>query len=112
LNKLLSQPEIEVDEAIGLVHVKGQPVKLSAQEYKIMRNMAAKVDHLVTRNELMEAAWDTANGVSDQTIDAAVCRLRNKLKDQGHYIETVKGRGFILHRAVLLNSTMDNQIFT
>lgn len=112
LNKLLSQPEIEVDENVGLVSVKGQSVKLSAQEYKIMRSMAAKVDHLVTRDDLMEAAWDTANGVSDQTIDAAVCRLRSKLKDQGHYIETVKGRGFILHRAVLLNSTTDNQIFT
>jgi len=104
LVRALAYPEIEVDDVMGMVRLNGREIKLSVQEYRIMRCLAASVERLVSRDDLIEAAWGAVDGVTEQMIDTAIYRLRKKLNDQGQYIETKTGRGFILHRAVLLRS--------
>ncbi len=103
LRKVLSRPEIEVDDTVKIVRAGGAEIHLSSQEFKIMRCLASRADQLVERDDLVESAWDALDGVSDQTIDTAIYRLRKKLGDQGQYLETKTGQGFILRRAVLLN---------
>lgn len=103
LRRILARPEIEVDETTGVVRLNGREIKLSRQEYKIMRCLAAKAEQLVSRDDLIDAAWEAMDGVTDQMIDTALYRLRKKLNDHGQYIETKTGRGFVLHRAVLLS---------
>lgn len=107
LSKILSGPEIEVDKRTGIVRANGKEVPLSIQEYKIMYCLTTKAEQLVTRDDLITAAWnevsDTSD-VTDQMIDNAIYRLRKKLGIQGQNIETKTGQGFILHRAILLNT--------
>jgi hypothetical protein len=107
LLKILSRPEIEVDDAVKMVRFSGQEIRLSTQEYKIMRCLAQNAEKLVTRSELIAAAWETLDGVTDQTIDTAVYRIRKKLNDPGNFIETKTGQGFILHQAILINTKKD-----
>ena len=99
---LAEPPEIEVHEATRQVLLRGRAVKISGQEYRIMRALAFTPGILVPRQHLIAVVWGAEEGVSDQTVDTAVYRLRKKLKDKGQYIETVAGQGFILHRAALI----------
>ena len=89
------------DDVLGQVRVRERPVKLSSQEYKIMYCLAKHSDELVTRDQLVELVWKTDQGVSDETVDTALYRLRKKIKDRGEFIETRAGRGYVLHRAIL-----------
>ncbi len=104
LRRLLAEPpEIEVDKARGQVRVRGRTIRLSVQEFHIMCCLAEGSGQLVNRERLVQTVWRTEQGVTDQTVDTAIYRLRRKIEDHGQYLETVAGQGFILHRAVLLN---------
>ena len=103
LGQLQTPVEIQIDRLHNKVSVLGNPVRLSPQEMRIMICLAEHSEQVVDREILVEAVWNTIHGVSDQTVDTAFYRLRAKLNDQGQYIQTIPGRGFILHRAILMN---------
>jgi DNA-binding winged helix-turn-helix (wHTH) protein len=103
LRARLAEPvEIEVNEKLGQVYVRGQAVMLSSQEYRIMLCLAGSAGKLVKREYLVAEVWGVGSGVSDEMVDTAFYRLRKKLHDSGQYLETNKpGHGFVLHRTVL-----------
>lgn len=73
-------------------------VKLSPLEQRILK---ALTDHNGTcdRETLVNSAWDTAQGVSDEAIAQAVRKLREKLENTPNnpiYLKTERGRGFKL----------------
>jgi hypothetical protein len=96
-------PEIEVDEQLRQVRLNGRPLQLSVQEYQIMRKLAEKAGTLVPREELIDAIWRTTEGVTDQTVDTAVYRLRKKLGNRSDLLRTIPGQGFILNGAILIS---------
>ena len=71
---------------------------LSAQQYRLLELL---VNHpgITTREEIVRAVWSDAAeiGVSEQSIDALVRRLRERLAelDPDHqYLVTMRGHGF------------------
>ena len=102
--QLVEPPELVIDPQNGQVWRHCQPVKLSAQEGRIVQYLAQHLGQLVSREQLIDAVWQTEEGVSDQMVDTAFYRLRRKIDSQGKCIETVPGRGFVLKRAVLLSN--------
>lgn len=106
LYTLLTEPvEIEIDDKANQVRCQNLILKLSPQEYRILYHLACRAGQLVEREELIDLVWTTEDGVNDQMLDAALYRLRKKMDDDGQYIETVPGRGFVLHRAKLITET-------
>ncbi|MGB6456599.1 MAG: response regulator transcription factor [Streptosporangiaceae bacterium] len=77
------------------VTVSGAEVMLTPKEFDILECLAADPGRVVTRQEILEAAWDAHWYGPTKVLDVHVASLRRKLGAAG-FIETVYGRGFRL----------------
>jgi DNA-binding response OmpR family regulator len=78
---------------------------LSVPQFRLLELLYERAGHVVTREDVIEWVWPgtSADGVSDQAIDALVRRLRERLEeaDPGQaYIATIRGHGFRLDNQV------------
>ena len=71
----------------------GQPVSLTAHEFKIVALLAGRPKRVFTKQQIYEAVW-----VEDKTISVHISNIRAKLRPSGTdgYIQTVWGIGFRL----------------
>jgi len=77
------------------VTVSGQEVALTPKEFDILECLATDPGRVVTRQEILESAWDAHWYGPTKVLDVHVAALRRKLGVPG-LIETVYGRGFRL----------------
>ena len=73
----------------------------SLPQYRLLELLYARNGEICTREDVIKSVWPDAqiDGVSEQSIDALVRRLRDRLaeSDADHqYIVTVRGHGFRL----------------
>ena len=81
------------------VHYANTPLVLTATEFGILRTLLERPGRVVSRDRLMDGAYDTHRIVSDRTIDSHVRRIRAKLAAAGaddDVIETIHGVGYRL----------------
>jgi DNA-binding response OmpR family regulator len=76
----------------------GQPVNLTAHEFKIVELLAGRPKRVFTKQQIYEAVWQEAYAVEDKTITVHISNIRAKLRPSGTdgYIQTVWGIGFKL----------------
>lgn len=91
---------LRIDTVAHQVYIAGRLLEpaLSAQQYRLLELMVS-APGVVGRDDIVRAVWsDVAEGgVSEQSIDALVRRLRERLAelDPDHqYIVTMRGHGF------------------
>lgn len=91
---------LRLDPVTHQVYVDGRQVEppLSAQQYRLL-DLLANTAGVVGRDDIIHAVWPDAviGGVSEQSIDALIRRLRERLTelDPEHaYIVTMRGHGF------------------
>lgn len=74
----------------------GQPLALSAMEYKMLHLFCENAGVVLTRQRLLERLWDAdENYVEEHTLTTFVSRLRGKIEAGGErYIKTVYGMGY------------------
>jgi hypothetical protein len=91
---------LRLDTAAHQVWVNGRLLEpaLSAQQYRLLE-LVTTTNGVVGREEIVRAVWADAaeGGVSEQSIDALVRRLRERLAeiDPDHqYLVTMRGHGF------------------
>jgi two-component system phosphate regulon response regulator PhoB len=85
---------LEIDVPRHSVTVEGQPVDLTALEFKLLYDLASRLGRVQTRDALLERVWGYAPGIETRTVDTHVKRLREKLGAARDYIETVRGVGY------------------
>ena len=75
----------------------GNPVKLSAQEFRLLALLIANQDRVYSRSTIEERLHRDALPNSN-TIEALVSRLRSKLASAGasDVIHTVRGLGYVI----------------
>jgi two-component system phosphate regulon response regulator PhoB len=83
------------------VTVKGEPVDLTASEFRIMLFLAKRPGWVFTRQQIVDAAqgddvFVSERFVTDRSVDVHMVSLRRKLGEAGSYIETVRGVGYRL----------------
>jgi DNA-binding response OmpR family regulator len=95
-----SEIGLRLDPTSHQVYVHGKPIEppLSAQQYRLLE-LAATVPGVIDRDEIVRAVWPDAveGAVSDQSIDALVRRLRERLAEadpEHQYLVTMRGHGF------------------
>lgn len=78
--------------------VGGQPVNLTAHEFKIVELLAGRPKRVFTKQQIYEAVWQEEYAVEDKTITVHISNIRAKLRPSGtdSYIQTVWGIGFKL----------------
>lgn len=75
----------------------GQPVALTAQEFKVLKFFIQNQDRVISREELLDEVWGYQSYPSTRTVDNHILRLRQKLeKDPSHplHFKTVHGAGY------------------
>ncbi|MCB9845731.1 MAG: response regulator transcription factor [Phycisphaeraceae bacterium] len=78
----------------------GAVVSLTEREAEVLRYLAENRGRAVSRDELLSRVWGIdPRGVQSRTVDMAVARLREHLRDDPAdpaVIVTVRGRGYML----------------
>ena len=75
----------------------GQPVSLTAQEFKILKFFLQNPDRVISREQLLNEVWGYQNYPSTRTVDNHILRLRQKLEKDPAYpvhFRTVHGAGY------------------
>jgi two-component system, OmpR family, response regulator len=73
-------------------------IELSAKEFAILEAFMRRPDEVLSREQLLQHAWDYAHGARSNVVDSYVRLLRNKVdRPFGvESIETVRGAGYRL----------------
>lgn len=69
-------------------------VRLSPLEYRLLEVLLERSGEELSRRDLLKYVWDTEAEIETRTVDMHVARLRQKLGDSSHMIETVRGVGY------------------
>ena len=86
----------QVNEARHHIEVKGCLLELRPLEYKLLHFFITHPAKIFTREQLLNFIWGTSSEVDERTVDAAIKRLREKLKPHGeaNAIQTRRGSGY------------------
>ena len=93
--ELLRCGPLSVDPRTRKVTVGGREAVLTAKEFDILECLAVDPGRVVTRQEILERAWDAHWYGPGKVLDVHMAALRRKLGVPG-LVETVYGRGFRL----------------
>jgi two-component system OmpR family response regulator len=92
VSPVLSFNGITLDPAKRLVTRRGEPVSLSAHEYRTLMLLMERQDRVVTREQLEDAVYGSSGTIESNTIAVYIHQLRRKLGDD--VIVTVHGFGY------------------
>jgi len=88
----------EANLRTGELHRSGRKVRLPNQSFNVLAMLLGRAGQLVTREELRARLWPSGTFVEyDQSLNAAVNRLREALRDSAdkpRFIETLPKRGY------------------
>ena len=75
----------------------GVVIPLSAGEFRLLRAFVERPQRVLTREQLLDYAFDNDGDVFDRAVDVQVSRLRKKLERRGgpEVIRTVRGEGYL-----------------
>jgi len=89
--------DVRVDFAKMEITRSGEPVALTAQEFKALKFFVQNQGRVVSRDELLNEVWGYQNYPSTRTVDNHILRLRQKLEPQPSepvHFKTVHGAGY------------------
>lgn len=76
------------------VWVAEKEVHLTALEFQLLLTLLERRNRVQSRSVLLEHVWGLRSDITTRTVDVHVKRLREKLGDARHYVETVRGVGY------------------
>lgn len=88
---------LEMDLARHEVTVDGQPVALTATEFRLLETMSAEPGRVFTRSQLLDRVWGEVFEGYERTIDSHIKNLRRKIEPQPQsprFVHTVFGVGY------------------
>jgi len=86
---------VRLDARSGRVTLDGEPVKLTAQEFKLLSYLMHHKGKVVSRTELIEHIYDQDFDRDSNTIEVFITRIRKKLG--ADLIATTRGLGYSLN---------------
>ena len=89
---------LTMNEASFEAKVDGQPLTLSAKEFKLLLVFAKNPERVYSREMLLSLVWDNAY-VDERTVDVHMLRLRKQLQGTRaeNLLQTVRGLGYRAH---------------
>ena len=93
---LLAFKDIALDAGRHEVRVSGEPVVLTALEFRLLKCFLERPGRVQTRETLLSDVWGIDAEITTRTVDTHIKRLREKLGPAGDVIETIRGVGYKL----------------
>ena len=89
-----------MDRATGLASleagaVEGRALGVTSLDYELLDYLVRGAGRIVSRYELMTLILQREPSPLDRSLDVHISRLRKKLGDRRHLIQTVRGAGYI-----------------
>ncbi len=92
--------DLELDEDTREVSRAGQPIELTATEYRLLRYLMFNPRRVLTRSQVLEHVWDYDFRGDARVLETYISYLRKKLDAYGEpLIQTVRGVGYALRPA-------------
>lgn len=89
----LAAGDVELDGAARTVSVAGEPVSLTSREFDLLAALLSHPGVVLSRDRLLELAWQGEFAGGTRTVDVHIAQLRHKL-GRPELIETVRGAGY------------------
>ena len=83
------------------VTVEGEPVKLTATEYKILEYLMINLGRILTTTQIYEAVWNEPSYSTDKTVTVHIRRIREKIEldsKNPKYLKVVWGLGYKIEK--------------
>jgi DNA-binding response OmpR family regulator len=88
---------IQVDFDGASVRKNNALVDLTALEFRLLRTFIERRGRVLSREQLIDAAWEHGTHVSDRVVDTHILNLRKKIEtdpSQPRFIQGVRGLGY------------------
>jgi DNA-binding response OmpR family regulator len=88
--------DVRVDFARGEVTRADRIVDLTPIEFRLLCTFIERRGRVLTRDQLLDAAWSPGIHVTDRVVDTHIVNLRRKLEpgEEPRYFVSVRGRGY------------------
>jgi len=95
-SEVVSFGPVALDFSSQSVRLEGQPLELTAFEYRLLEYLVRERARVVTKQELSDYLYPHGEDRDSNVLEVLIGRLRRKLDPQGQLapIETVRGRGY------------------
>ena len=91
---VLEVGDVRIDEPAREAMFRGQPLTLTPREFDLLSFFIRHPGRVLSRDELLRKVWGYDYVGETRTVDVHVRRLRLKLGEEHHTIETVLGSGY------------------
>ncbi len=88
--------EIFVNGEKHTVYVNDEKCELTYKEYELLKLLIKNTGIVLTRDVIMEKVWGVNFEGESRTLDMHIKTLRQKLKDSGNRIKTIRNVGYIM----------------
>ena len=89
--------DVEVDFARAEVRREGTSLEMTPIEFKLLAAFIRCRGRVLTRDQLLDAAWDHDTHVTDRAVDAHIVNLRRKIESlpaEPKFLLSVRGLGY------------------
>jgi DNA-binding response OmpR family regulator len=96
--KRYSMGDVDIDLEDFTVKVKDKEIHLTEKERAVLKVLVSRPGELLTREQLLDAAWSDKDNIEYGNIDVHIRHLREKIEkdpENPKIIKTVKGAGYI-----------------
>jgi two-component system phosphate regulon response regulator PhoB len=93
----ITTPDFELDKDSMSLTVRGNPVEVTATEFRLLHFLASHPGRVFTRDQVLDAVWRDLSFVTPRSVDVYIRRLREKIErdpEDPHYLRTVRGAGY------------------
>lgn len=94
--KILTFGNVLLDREKHAVYVDNQVCELTFKEYELLKLLMTNAGIVTTREAILEKVWGTDFEGESRTLDMHIKTLRQKLKESGGMIKTVRNVGYIM----------------
>lgn len=77
------------------VVIDDEEIKLNPKEYNLLLYLVGNVNTVLSREQILDKVWGYNFDGDIRTIDTHIKTLRAKLSEQGDWIKTIRGSGYM-----------------
>ncbi|ACD53840.1 response regulator transcription factor [Clostridium botulinum] len=101
--QILTVKDLVIDTVSKSITVRGEEIKVTATEYKILHLLASNLGKVFSIKEIYEKVWDEPFYKSENTVTVHIRRIREKIEintKEPEYIKVVWGIGYKIEKEI------------
>lgn len=100
-SSVIKVKDLEIDTLLKKITVRGEEIKATATEYKILLLLASNLGRIFSIKEIYEKVWEEPFYKSENTVTVHIRRIREKIElntKEPEYIKVVWGIGYKIEK--------------